>query len=485
MANQTKLFVAVLTFLCVPYLIVIAATFGNPSLLVSFFPDDAFYYLQTAYTFAHTGAVSFDGVNPTTGFHPLHFGIAAAAYLFLDKAGSLQFFLLWIAIALGFSCYVLLRAYSAGLKVALLSTIATLPVLTLYLFTSSGLESATLLIAWTALYFLLIHTDFSRQVSAARAVLVGSSMGLVLLSRLDMVIPLGIIGLFLLQQAITTKQFMRFALIAITGLLIVGPYLVWLYDVQGTIVPISSIAKYGRERWEIAQIFRALTGGSIFGLLLLILPLSIVAMASVRFFSARDQQQRILFFCSVSAIAYFAYIVFLAHEPFRWYLNFIYFVAINVLLWQVSHLSLAQIQLRTAYLIASACLIVDTAALYAWSRTETTSSGLLELTRQLNLLIPPEARLATNDAGVVGFHARFQVHNLDGLINSYDNWEQYLKRGDYAGYASKYGINYLLLRNEIAEAYQQEVLTSGSIHLTQIAQFDVPRFGREILLKLD
>jgi len=136
-------------------------------------------------------------------------------------------------------------------------------------------------------------------------------------------------------------------------------------------------------------------------------------------------------------------------------------------------------------LIASACLIVDTAALYAWSRTETTSSGLLELTRQLNLLIPPEARLATNDAGVVGFHARFQVHNLDGLINSYDNWEQYLKRGDYAGYASKYGINYLLLRNEIAEAYQQEVLTSGSIHLTQIAQFDVPRFGRKILLKLD
>lgn len=45
---------------------------------VSGFIDDAFYYLLIARHFAHQGLASFDGVNPTNGFHPLWMLVLAA-----------------------------------------------------------------------------------------------------------------------------------------------------------------------------------------------------------------------------------------------------------------------------------------------------------------------------------------------------------------------------------------------------------------------
>ena len=40
------------------------------SYLVGVIPDDTFYYLKIARNFANTGYSSFDGVNPTNGYHP-------------------------------------------------------------------------------------------------------------------------------------------------------------------------------------------------------------------------------------------------------------------------------------------------------------------------------------------------------------------------------------------------------------------------------
>ncbi|HYC37457.1 MAG TPA: hypothetical protein VEC19_13610 [Usitatibacter sp.] len=47
---------------------------------VTFFIDDAFYYLLIARNFADTGVPTFDGVNPTNGFHPLWMLLLAAMY---------------------------------------------------------------------------------------------------------------------------------------------------------------------------------------------------------------------------------------------------------------------------------------------------------------------------------------------------------------------------------------------------------------------
>ncbi|MFN7825259.1 MAG: hypothetical protein ACK5P6_07855, partial [Pseudobdellovibrionaceae bacterium] len=50
---------------------ILAVAFGTEH-LVQVVPDDAFYYLQLAKNFAHTGQWTLDGIHPATGFHPLY-----------------------------------------------------------------------------------------------------------------------------------------------------------------------------------------------------------------------------------------------------------------------------------------------------------------------------------------------------------------------------------------------------------------------------
>src|SRR5262245_28375621 len=62
--------------------------FAPPSYKVLVTPDDGFYYLILARRFAATGRWSFDGVSPTTGFHPLHAYISAAIYRLFPTLGE-------------------------------------------------------------------------------------------------------------------------------------------------------------------------------------------------------------------------------------------------------------------------------------------------------------------------------------------------------------------------------------------------------------
>lgn len=52
--------------------------------LVAYAPDDAFYYLQAARNFAETGRWTFDGIEPSSGFHILHGYLLALGALLAD-----------------------------------------------------------------------------------------------------------------------------------------------------------------------------------------------------------------------------------------------------------------------------------------------------------------------------------------------------------------------------------------------------------------
>jgi len=53
-------------------------------LLLNFTNDDAFFYLKTAANFATGLGSTFDGINPTNGYHPLWFLLLAGVYFFLN-----------------------------------------------------------------------------------------------------------------------------------------------------------------------------------------------------------------------------------------------------------------------------------------------------------------------------------------------------------------------------------------------------------------
>lgn len=58
---------------------------GVPELI-----DDSFYYLLIARHFAESGAITFDGVNPTNGFHPLWMVLLAGMYCVVGPGASLM-----------------------------------------------------------------------------------------------------------------------------------------------------------------------------------------------------------------------------------------------------------------------------------------------------------------------------------------------------------------------------------------------------------
>jgi hypothetical protein len=60
------------------------------SLLAHGIPDDAFYYLKIAQNFARGAGSSFDGINPTNGYHPLWFLTLAGLYRLLGPSADPQ-----------------------------------------------------------------------------------------------------------------------------------------------------------------------------------------------------------------------------------------------------------------------------------------------------------------------------------------------------------------------------------------------------------
>lgn len=487
--NSKKILTSLIfVYLVVPYLLVLLVASGDVGVLVRFFPDDAFYYLQVAYNLSHSGIVSFDGVNITTGFHPLQLLLASSVLFFLNKNAALVFFFLFNAFALSVSFSLIFKALSVNRKTVLLSALLTLPIFNLYLYTSSGLESALLLIAISVLYFQLIKIISFENITIYSASALGATFGIVVLCRLDMVIPVSLLVAYLSYQLIKRCHYKEFVVAATVFFLTLVPYFLWIYNVQGTFFPISAIAKYDRERWRLDLVLKALTGGSLSGLIFIFSPI-LVAMYVV-FVGIRNRlnsKYQLMAVSAMSSLAYIGYILFVSHEPFRWYLNFCFFISVILLVWifDINKKLLDRLPLKFSYSLPIICFVLNIGVMYYWSGLETTSYWLLKMTRSIDAIVPSTASIATNDAGVVGYFSHSKVHNLDGLVNSYDNWNQFLKQRDYVGYAQKYGIDYILLRNEILNDWVLSMDASqDAARLSTIETFNIPRFGEQTLVKI-
>jgi hypothetical protein len=59
----------------------------TPPELSRLFPDDAFFYMKTARTIGAGLGSTFDGLNPTNGYHPLYLGLLALTSLFAPLEG--------------------------------------------------------------------------------------------------------------------------------------------------------------------------------------------------------------------------------------------------------------------------------------------------------------------------------------------------------------------------------------------------------------
>ena len=232
--------------LLIVYLAVLLWRFSyRPGLYLSFFTDDFFYYVEVARHLACCGFSSFNGIQPTNGYHPLW--LLAITALYSAFGGRLAFLvavvlLIWLLVAGTY--FAIRRAQQSLLPNAPIGVAFALFSITyMAVLSRTGMEISL------ALFFLAV---FYRRMAAQplesqtwrQALISGLVASCLVLSRIDccmIVFTYGVLGL--LAPYGTRRAYLRKMLFFAIGLAPVAIYLAINHFEFHTLLPISGMAK--------------------------------------------------------------------------------------------------------------------------------------------------------------------------------------------------------------------------------------------------
>jgi hypothetical protein len=232
------------------YLLVLLSRFthgGNRFL--PFFEDDFFYYVVVARNLVDHGVSTFNGIQPTNGYHPLWLLINALLYrIFGDRESLFVVLVLLVWLLVGGAYRTLRRAQSAlhvadgyGLAFALFS------VTFMAVVCRTGME-VSLTLFFLALFWHRMAAQPLECQTPRNAVLSGLLASGVVLSRVDALMVVAVYGaLTLYKPTGTRKAAFRNLLWFGVGLLPVAAYFVFNRIEFGAFLPISGIAKNLKE----------------------------------------------------------------------------------------------------------------------------------------------------------------------------------------------------------------------------------------------
>jgi len=439
--------------------------FRSPDQVIALFPDDAFYYLKIAQTWAQLGIISFDRESITNGFHPLNqffFGIssllipAKKMVLFAYFSNALLiYFPLWVLVH---HCF---RGRSFSIKVIAYSVFC-MPIFTLLLWVNTGMESMLILPITVCLFVLLDREVRHGFVRKNKVYLIAFVVGLLILARLDLVIALFPLGCYLVWVLPTLNQ--RFW---VAGVLVamLGGYLLWNYIQVGHLFPVSAAVKRF-QGVEFSASWHASTGGNLVENVICLSPLLVsVLYLLLWIILKRTNPSDNESFCGNSIVAvlnagvvlFYCYLFFLAVNFFRWYFVFpvvvqlISLVSLSAAIELPTSIGIKRLGRPVMVLVVCSGFLANLGFLNWALERNTVSQKLHAITLEMNQLIGPGKKIGVFDAGVVGYFSNGVVYNLDGLVNSYDFFERHIKLGRYGDYIDAKGIRYLLVRSNMIE----------------------------------
>lgn len=223
-------------------------------------PDDAMYYLTIARNLANGSGISFDGVDPTNGFHPLWLFIITPVFWLTDSVWGPVYAILTLQslidacciFAAGWCAFAALSRYDQQTR-----SYAALSASILVAFNPSqiirginGLETsltALLLLVWTYEYF--------RRLNAITpsVIRIGVLTGLLFLARTDALIIILPALLYLVWDSRVHITPTKWVLAAALPLLIASPWLVWNIQTFDSIVQTSgeAVALFADAKYDI------------------------------------------------------------------------------------------------------------------------------------------------------------------------------------------------------------------------------------------
>jgi hypothetical protein len=236
--------------------------FGNPNTILDWYSsDDGFLYFQVARNLAAGHGFTFDGINPTNGFHPLWLFVLTPVFALaqLDLLLPLRVLIIVSALLSAGSAillYRILRRFTidgvASLVAALWIVLPRIHDLTMHAGVEAGVNAFSLLLFWHLL--ISFPADRTKPRALRQLIALGFVGTLVVLARLDNIFIVGLGGLWLwlrLWQSYKKSGKLNPWLWRLqTGLAFFGPialvmtlYLAWNLISFGTPTPISGEVK--------------------------------------------------------------------------------------------------------------------------------------------------------------------------------------------------------------------------------------------------
>jgi hypothetical protein len=230
-------------------LVLLSRFFHSGNQFLSFFEDDFFYYLVVARNLVHHGISTFNGIQPTNGYHPLWLLINAVLYRIFGDSKSLFVALVLIVWLLVCGTYRALRRSQSLLHVAdgygLAFALFSLTFMAVV--SRTGME-VSLTLFFLALFWQRMAAQPLEDQTPRSAVLSGLLASGLVLSRIDALMVVVAYGALMLYKPTSTrKTAFRNLLWFGVGLLPVAAYFLFNRIEFGAFLPISGIAKNLKE----------------------------------------------------------------------------------------------------------------------------------------------------------------------------------------------------------------------------------------------
>ena len=405
-------------------------------------PDDAFYYFALAHNTANLGSVTTDGISPTNGFHPLWLisilplfgrfspGAELPIHLALTLASFLDLASIWLIARLAAD---LTRRWEAGILAAWLYAINPIVILQI----TNGLETA--LGIFTLMAFLFLVKQWLTEKPKSRfSLLVGFLGGLMFLARSDSVFLFALAMVTALWVWRNKSGLKKVLLASIAALFVVSPWLIWSQmtvgnpiQESGLAVPFAIRARLALQQggdWRLflgeslAQLSNAAVWlrGDFSGLPLIvgIAVWGVVVFGLLRKWTVPGSRtEKLILLPLLGSVV--ALIVF--HAGIRWFPRPWYFVpaaiafalCFAVVAGDYLHkpkIILPATAVITVYFLFAGILFWQV-GLYPWQKQ------MLAANDWLSENIPPQAVVASFNAGIYSYYNDFRVVNLDGVVN--------------------------------------------------------------------
>jgi hypothetical protein len=471
---------ALVALLLSPYVAV--SLWGAKANLIGFFTDDSFYYLKTARNVFVAGFATFDGVNPTNGFHPLYFLLVTAlaglvpAPWFLNAVFLLHTATLWLAIFLLLSGAPTLTATGRMVSAALLA----FPASFLFVWVSAGMEASLVVLATVLLFNAWLAAARLDFASCRANVWLSVAMTVFMLARLDLILVLlPFIAWFSAAQLRVYGNSARAALLNMVSAfalpLVCGTaYIVFEIVTTGHVVPVSGVVKQIYTVPFAASWHASTSNGKPALEVLAAAPMLISALAL--FWCGRNKnaaarpEQNALLLAAVAVVIYYLYLATYATNFYRWYFAMPAgagaWIALHWFAQQEFRPNMSGRMLKVAG-VAAALVAFASNVLFVWFIASSVSLSwhLLQIAQKLEQTTRPCDVAAVFDAGIVGYFSNRRVINLDGLANNYTYLNEYLLKGKLLEYLEEQGVSVYLLREQ--NAVNSREIASGQYEFVQ------------------